>query len=512
MSPAPNPQPQAPGTVFLVGAGPGDPGLLTVRAADLLKRCSCVVHDQLVNPALLALAPADAERHDVGKRGGESSTAQETINALLLEVARRHRLVVRLKGGDPFLFGRGGEEAQALREAGIPFAVVPGVTSGIAVPAYAGIPITHRAAASAVAFATGHRLPGKDDAPHWAALARVETIVLYMGMHRLAEIAEALIANGRAAGTPAAVVQWGTYARQRVAEGTLADIAARAAAAGLGAPAIAVIGDVVRYRERIRWFDNRPLFGRRVVVTRAREQASGLAALLADAGAEVVECPLVRQAPPESWGQLDLALAGLAAFTWVAFTSANAVDAVMGRLRALGRDARAFAGCRIAAVGEATDRALGAHGLRADLVPASFSGAELAREILQASPVRPVVLLPQADNAAPALREALVRGGAEVSPVTAYRNLPVAPMVDLVAERPDAVCFASSGTAERFAAALGDGVAALRIAGCRFYAIGPETAATMATLGLAAARIAPAATVAALAETVVADLGTTTDG
>ena len=496
-----------PGTVHLVGAGPGDPGLLTVRAAEVLRACDACVYDYLVNPAILNLLPAGAARHFVGKRGGQESCTQDEINAKLVLLAGQHRRIVRLKGGDPFLFGRGGEEADALAAAGIPFSVVPGVTSGIAVPAYAGIPITHRAASSAVLFATGHRTPGKDDDLHWDALARVETLVLYMGMHKLDEICASLIGHGRDADTPVAVIQWGTYPHQRVAEGTLATIAGIARAEGLGAPAITVVGEVVRYRERIRWFDTRPLFGRTVVVTRSREQASELAALLGDAGARVIEYPLLRPAPPAAWDALDARLADLASFDWIAFTSANAVAFTLGRLRELGRDARALAPCRIAAVGAATDRALAGHGLRADLVPETFAGTDLAKEILRAGPDRPRVLLPQADQAAPGLREQLAAAGATVMAVIAYRNLPEQPSIDLAAERPDAVCFASSATAERFVAALGaTAVGEMATAGCRWYAIGPETAAGMRRVGIEPSAIANEASVAALAATAIADL------
>ncbi|MBN8526853.1 MAG: uroporphyrinogen-III C-methyltransferase, partial [Planctomycetes bacterium] len=272
--------------VALLGAGPGDPGLLTVRAAELIGRADCIIHDYLVGPRILALVPASAVVHNVGKRGHDTSKSQASINELLVDCARRHRRVVRLKGGDPFVFGRGGEEAQVLAAAGIAFEIVPGITSGIAVPAYAGIPITHRAASASVAFVAGHLQdgPGVD----WAAFARVETLVLYMGMQHLAEHCAALIAHGRAPDTPAASIQWGTLPRQRCVVGTLATLPQLTREAGLGAPAITVVGDVVRYRETISWFDNRPLWGRRVLVTRAAEQGGRLAAAIEDLGAEAV--------------------------------------------------------------------------------------------------------------------------------------------------------------------------------------------------------------------------------
>ncbi len=501
------------GTVYLVGAGPGDPGLLTVRGAELVARCDCVVYDYLVNPAILAAVPADAARHFVGKRGGAASCTQDEINQRLIALAHQHRRVLRLKGGDPFLFGRGGEEAAALAEAGIPFAVVPGVTAGIGVPAYAGIPVTHRAASSVVAFATGHQQAGYDPDLDWRSLAHIETIVLYMGMHKLAENCAQLIAHGRAATTPACAIQWGTYARQRVVTGTLATLPALAKEAGLGAPAITVVGDVVGYRDRIRWFDNRPLSGRRIAVTRAREQASALAAQLGEHGAEVVELPLARYEPPADWLVVDAALARLEHFDWVAFTSANAVRFLWGRLRAQGRDARAFAGVRIAAVGPATAAALAECGLQADLVPVDASAAGLGRSLQEAgypcvgnippTPALPRVLLPQADNARPELAAWLTNAGCPVTAVTVYRAvaLPVADPGPL-----DAVTFASSATVERFLAGLGEAaIAALLAAGCRFYAIGPQTAATLRERGLPVAGMAEEASVDGLVQTVVRD-------
>lgn len=497
-----------PGTVYLVGAGPGDPGLLTCRGRELIAGCDCLVHDWLVNPLITALAPEGAERHDVGKRGGAESTSQERINELLVRLARTHRRIVRLKGGDPFLFGRGGEEAAALADAGIPFEVVPGVTSGTGVPAYAGIPITHRAASSAVAFVTGHRKAGEAGDIDWSTFARIETLVLYMGMHRLAENCAALIAHGRDAATPAAAIQWGTYPRQRVVVGTLATLPGLVAEAGLGAPAITVVGEVVRWRERIRWFDHpasRPLFGRRVLVTRARDQASALAAQLRALGADVVEAPVARFAPPEDVSALDAALGDLAGTAWTAFTSANAVRFTWERLRALGRDARAFGSCRIAAIGAATAHALAARGVSADLLPATADAEGLAAALTAASPPGRI-LLPQADNARVALARALSAAGWQVRAVTAYRAVPLVPDI-AAAERFDAVTVASSATAERLVRVLGaDGLARLLASGTRFYAIGPQTAAAMSALGMPPAATASDASVAGLVVAVAGDL------
>lgn len=496
-----------PGTVFLAGAGPGDPGLLTLRAAELLTDCDCVVHDYLVNPAILARIPAHVERHFVGKRGGRASASQDDINRMLIELAQKHRRVLRLKGGDPFLFGRGGEEAAALAEAGVPFEVVPGVTSGIGVPAYAGIPVTHRAASSVVAFATGHQAKGETEDLDWAGLAKIETVVLYMGMHKLAQNCASLIAHGRAADTPACAIQWGSYARQRVVVGTLATLPQLALDAKLGAPAITVIGEVVRYRDKIRWFDNRPLSGRRVVVTRSREQASDLSDLLGRVGAEVVEAPVARQEPPLSYDDLDANLRALRSFRWIAFTSANTVRFTWDRLRALGLDARVFANTRIAAIGPTTAALLASHGLVADLVPQHYDAASLAKALVVRESLPPSVLLPQADNAKPILRDHLRQAGCTVTTAIAYRTVPEPFVLD--PELPvDAVTFASSATVERFVAGLGkERIAALTAAGCRYYAIGPQTGATMTANGLAIAATAEEATIPALVQAVVRDLG-----
>lgn len=493
-------------TVHLVGAGPGDPGLLTLRGAELLRSCDAVVHDYLVSAPILALVAPDAERHYVGKRGGADSCKQEDINALLVRLGKVHHRVVRLKGGDPFLFGRGGEEAMALAEAGVPFTVVPGITSGIGAPAYAGIPVTHRAASSAVAFVTGHQqhAPGEPEPLFdWSSVVHVETLVLYMGMHRLEQNAAALIAHGRAATTPVACIQWGTRANQRTVTGTLATIAAEAKAAGIGAPAIVVIGDVVNYRRHIQWFDNRPLSGKRIAVTRAREQASALSAALAERGATVVEIPLGRVAPPVDPAPLAAALAQPSRFPWLAFTSANAVKAVADHLEATGRDTRALAGCRIAAVGHATAAALRQHlALRADLVPATEDAPHLAQALIATGAPGPV-LLPQAENARPELAAALRAATWAVTTAVAYRIEALPAPTDLDPATLDAVTLASAASAERFVAALGDRRPSLT---ARIYAIGPRTSEACAALGLTVAAVAPTPDPEALAEAVARDL------
>ncbi len=365
------------GTVYLVGAGPGDPELITVAGLAALRRADVVVYDRLAPPALLREAKPEALLIDAGKAAGAHTLSQEAINTLLIEHARAGRTVVRLKGGDPFLFGRGGEEALALRRAGIPFRVVPGVTSAIAAPACAGIPVTHRGVAGSVLIATGHEAADGPGASYdWAALARAaDTLVFLMGVERLPTIVERLLAAGRPAEQPAALIRWGSTPEQEVVTATLGTIAARARERGIRPPAALVVGEVVRLREELAWLEELPLFGARVLVTRAREQASGLAARLRALGAVPLEFPAIACAPLEDPAPLDAALATLPEQDWVVFTSQNGVTAAWERLTALGRDARAFGAAKVCAIGPATAAALAARGIRADLVPETFTTA-----------------------------------------------------------------------------------------------------------------------------------------
>ncbi|MFQ6098421.1 MAG: uroporphyrinogen-III C-methyltransferase, partial [Armatimonadota bacterium] len=316
------------GIVYLVGAGPGDPGLITLKGAECIRRADVIVMDRLASRALLRHARTDAEVLYVGKEAGRHTLPQEQINETLVSLASTGKVVVRLKGGDPFVFGRGGEEAQALAQAGVRFEVVPGVTSAVAGPAYAGIPVTHRRSASSLVIATGHEEPGKpQSAVDYAALARAgDTLVLLMGMGRLREIAAQLTANGRDPTTPVALVRWGTTPRQEVLTGTLADIADRAKAESFGPPAVIVVGRVVDLRESLRWFDVRPLFGKRIVVTRSRSQASALVEQLAAQGADPIEFPVIKTLPPQDFGPLDDAIRSLHGYDWIVFASPNAVD------------------------------------------------------------------------------------------------------------------------------------------------------------------------------------------
>ncbi len=484
----------APPLVYLVGAGPGDPGLITRRGIECLAAADVVVYDHLAAPELLRHAPAGAEKIYVGKQAGDHTLAQAEINRLLVERARAGKTVVRLKGGDPFVFGRGGEEAEALAEAGIAFEVVPGVTSAVAAPAYAGIPLSHRRLTATIAFVTGHEDPAKPESGiDWAALARgIGTLVFFMGVKTLPAIASALIGHGRDPQTPAAVVRWGTTPRQRTVTGTLADIAERARQAGVRPPALVVIGEVVRLRERLNWFERRPLFGRRIVVTRAREQASDLARRLSALGAECLETPAIRIAPPEDFGQLDGAIAALSSTDWVVFTSPNGVDFFFERLEAAGRDARALAGVKAAAIGPATAARLKSRGIVSDLVPETFR-AEAVVEAFRREPMAGrVVLLPRAAGARPVLPRELAAMGAVVREVDAYRTLPEptdpAELVARLEERAvDLVTFTSSSTVTHFLALLPPARREALLAGVPCACIGPITAETARRAGLTVA-------------------------
>ncbi|HEX8243093.1 MAG TPA: uroporphyrinogen-III C-methyltransferase [Longimicrobium sp.] len=475
------------GTVYLVGAGPGDPGLLTVRAAELLERADVLVYDALAAPEIVERA-AKAERIFAGKRGGRKNVlSQDEISALLVDLAGKHQTVVRLKGGDPFVFGRGGEEALALAAAGIPFEVVPGVTAGVAGPAYAGIPVTHRGLSTSVTLITGHEDPEKGTTDvDWEFLAKgTGTLVFYMSVGRMEENFARLVAAGRSPDTPAAAVEWGTYPRQRTVAGTLSTLPEIVRAAGIGAPSVVIVGDVVSLRERLAWFDRRPLSGRRIVVTRARAQASDLAAALEELGAEVVQLPVIRIADPEDPAPLRQAAECAGGFDWIVFTSVNGVSRFFSVLGETGRDARALAGVRVCAIGPATAAEAAKHGIRADLVPGEFV-AEAAVEALAAAGVTGKrILLPRAEVARAVLPDGLRARGAEVVEVTAYRTVQDGAGADEVRRRLEAgeidlVTFTASSTVRNFAELAGASAGAARVA-----SIGPVTSATVRELGMA---------------------------
>ena len=489
------PTPSTPGKVYLVGAGPGDPGLITLRGKYLLERAEVLIYDYLANKRLLRYAPANAELVYAGKRGGLQHThTQEQINQLLIDHARRGKMVVRLKGGDPFIFGRGGEEAEALFNAGIPFEVVPGVTSATAAATYAGIPITHRAYTASVSFLTGHEDPSKESSNiDWAGLAPGDgTLVIYMGIKNLPVIAENLLKHGRAATTPVAVVRWASTPEQRSVVGTLADIVEKVRAADIKPPALIVIGEVVRLREKIDWFEKRPLFGKRIVVTRTREQASELVAQLEEVGAECLEYSTINVEPLESYALLDEELERINEYHWLVFTSLNGVRYFFERLFAKGMDARNLKGPSIAVVGRSTANLLRQYGLRADLVPQQFTAEGLAEALLNTGVGGRNILIARAKAGREILPETLRGAGGQVMVVPVYQNTPppgarAALLADLAAGRIDAVTFTSSSTVKNFLDMIGaashEELAKL-LQGVRIAAIGPITGKTVSDYGL----------------------------
>jgi uroporphyrinogen III methyltransferase/synthase len=455
-----------------------------------LASADVVVYDYLANPALLAHAPPGAERVYVGKKAGSHTLTQSEINALLIERGAAGQRVARLKGGDPFVFGRGGEEALALVEAGLPYEVVPGVTSAVSAPAYAGIPVTHRGLATSFAVITGHEDPTKvKSAVNWSQLATgVDTLVFLMGVGNLRAIVEQLVAHGRSADTPVALVRWGTKPDQQTVSGTLADITEKVEAAGLRPPAVTIVGAVVGLREHLRWFEKRPLFGQRVLVTRTRKQASALSAWLRALGAEAIELPTIRIMPPDDWVPLDATIADLSSFDWIVFTSVNGVGYFWARLETAGLDARALHGIRVGAIGPATAAELQAHGLRADYVPAEYVAEAVAAGLGDVKGLR--VLLPRADIARPALADLLCQGGADVVEVAAYRNLKPETDPDklgsLLADV-TVVTFTSSSTVRNLAEMARDAGLDLpqALAHATVACIGPITAETARKLDLA---------------------------
>lgn len=503
----------ATGIVYLVGAGPGDPGLLTVRGRELLARCDVIASDALANPAIVAsarLVNPGVEVHDVGKRGGRGESAsQDAINALLIRLARDGKRVVRLKGGDPLVFGRGSEEAQALAAAGIAFELVPGVTAGVAAPAYAGIPVTHRGVATSVTFVTGHEDPSKADTQtDWAALARAGgTIVLYMGVKTLPRIAAALVAGGMSRDTPAAAVEWGTHPRQRTVTATVSTLTDAVARAGLGAPVITVIGAVVTLREELAWFDRLPLFGRRVVVTRASAQATGLRDALSALGAEVLELPALRVEPLDA-APLAAAVRRLADYRWVVLTSQNAVAILWESLRAAGLDARALAGARIACVGKSTSDALLARGLAADVVPARFVAEAVLDALAARADVRGArVLYVAAEGARDVLPRGLVALDCTVDVVRAYRTVSddegaEALQASLARGEVDVATFASASAVRGYLDAVGGELARRAPA----VSIGPVTSEAVRAAGMTLAAEAGEASMEALVAAVVATM------
>lgn len=493
------------GKVYLIGAGPGDPGLLTLKGRDCLARADVIVYDRLADPRILGWGREDAEKIYVGKASSHHTMKQEDICQLLAKLAAEGKTVARLKGGDSFVFGRGGEEALLLREKGLPFEFVPGITSAIAVPEYAGIPVTHRKVAASFAVITGHEDPTR---PHsginWKGLATgVDTLIFLMGVENLKNITARLVENGRPADTPAALVRWGTHPEQRTLVTTLGNAYDDVQKAQLKPPAIFIVGNVVRLRDQLNWFETKPLFGKTFVVTRARAQASSLTKRLEEEGAAVLEVPAIRITDPEDYAPLDNAIDHLAQYRWVLFTSANGVDRFFERLAAHGKDARAFAPCKIGAIGSATADTLDAYGIRADLVPATYKAEDLTEALLPLLQKGDKVLLARAARARNVLPDALRAAGAGVDVVAVYRTAADCGNKDeLVAALKngtvDCVTFTSSSTVTNLLDALGTEKGLLD--SVTLAAIGPITAQTCKKQGLFPAVMAEKYTIDGLVE------------
>jgi uroporphyrinogen III methyltransferase/synthase len=501
------------GIVYLVGAGPGDPGLITLRGLERLQAADVVVYDRLVAPQLLAQASRGATLVDVGKSSQGNSASQDEINRLLYEHASAGKAVCRLKGGDPFLLGRGGEEASYLAERGIAFEVVPGVTSAIAVPAYAGIPVTDRRFASVVAIATGHEDPERESRRvDWARLGQSsDTIVVLMGAANIEVITKAMIAGGRDRGTPAAVIERGTTSSQRTVAGALADIARRAKEEGIAAPAVLVVGDVVRLSESLAWFERKALFGLRVLVTRPVGQEEELGRLLREQGAEPVYAPSIEIRGIEASAELVRELAAKE-WDWIIFTSSNGVRHSLRQLQAAGLDVRAMGKARLAAIGSGTARALAALGLSVAFVPARYTSAALGVSLPE--PVRGArILIPRAAQAPRDLPDALAERGAQVTEWPVYETIPAAMDKEALAKefaegRIDAVALTSSSTARSLAAAAG----AEALAKVDLVCIGPVTAQAVRALGLEPAVVAEEHTTAGLVRAMVETVASRREG
>ena len=499
------------GKVYLIGAGPGDPGLFTLKGKRCLEEADVVVYDYLANPRLLRHAKPGAEIVYVGKQAGQHTLPQEEIGRLLVARAAEGKVVARLKGGDPFIFGRGGEEAEELAAARIPFEVVPGVTAAVAAPAYAGIPLTHRDFTSTVAFVTGHEDPTKEETGvAWDKIATgIGTLVFFMGVGQLAEIAAKLTRHGRSPSTPAAVIRWGTRAEQEVVTGTLADLPDKCR--GMKPPALIVVGEVVALREKLRWFEGLPLAGKRILITRAREQASGFAAVLEAAGAEVVEFPTIVIIPPETWAPLDAAIGKLREYRCVIFTSRNGVRSFWERLQVAGRDVRDLSGITVCAIGPATAAALLSLGIRADVVPAEFKAEALVEAVGAVGGAEGLqgfrVLLARAAEAREVIPEELTRRGAEVDVVPAYRTVKSTPDTEGIRAmlrdgKIHAVTFTSSSTVKHFLDLVGEESREL-LKGVVIASIGPITAETAARHGIVSHIVPGNYTIPALTDALV---------
>ena len=496
--------------VYLVGAGPGDEGLITVKGRQCIEKSDVIIYDYLASPTLLKHAPKTAEKIYVGKKGGDHTLSQDEINALILEKAKANSIVCRLKGGDPFIFGRGGEEAEILAAKGIPFEIVPGVTSAIAAAAYAGIPLTHRKLTATLAFITGHEDPHKEESNiDWESLAKgIGTLVFFMGVKNLPDITQKLIANGKSPETPVALIRWGTTPGQVTVTGTLDNIAEEVKQAGLKAPAIIVIGEVVNLRQTLKWYENRPLLGKRIVVTRAREQASNLVEKLAGLGADCLEYPTIKIVPAADDKPLREAIVRLPKYKWIVFTSVNGVKYFFDQLFEMGKDARALGHLSTAAIGPATAERLLAYGIKSDIIPENYRAESVVDAFRKHDLKGQKILLPRAKDARPVLPVELRKMGAEIDEIPVYLTEKVQNNADQLIEQLesktiDMITFTSSSTVRNFKALVPTERFKKLMDGITIAAIGPITEDTAKDLDFDVHITAESYTIPGLCEAIV---------
>ena len=496
--------------VYLVGAGPGDPGLITIRGKQCIENADVIIYDYLASPALLKYAQKQAEIIYVGKKGGDHTLSQDKINALIVEKAKTGVTVCRLKGGDPFIFGRGGEEAEILVSNSIPFEVVPGVTSAIAAAAYAGIPLTHRKLTATLAFITGHEDPSKKESTiDWPSLARgFGTLVFFMGVKNLPEITQKLIDNGRSPQTPVALIRWGTTPSQTTVTGTLENISQRAKKADLKPPAIIVVGEVVQLRNTLKWFEKRPLLGKRIVVTRARQQASDLVRRLSDLGAECLEYPTIKVVPANDAAPLDDAVQNLSTYDWILFTSVNGVKFFFEHLFAMDKDVRALSHLNTAAIGPATAEKMFEYGLKSDIIPQNYRAEAVVDAFRKIKLEGKKILLPRAKEARPVLPVELRKMGAEVDEVAAYLTEKARADTDQLIKRlrektVDLVTFTSSSTVQNFKDLLPPENFKQLTKGITIASIGPITTETAIEYGFEVPITAESYTIPGLCDAIV---------
>jgi len=493
------------GKVYIIGAGPGDPGLITVKGLRCLKEADVIIYDHLVNEEIIRQAKVSSRLIYAGKKGGAHTLPQEEINRRLVEEAKQGNIVARVKGGDPFIFGRGGEEAEILVKEEIPFEVIPGVSSAIAVPAYAGIPLTHRGYTSTLAFVTGHEDPTKDESDiDWETLAGIGTIVFLMGVKNLRSITSNLMVYGKEGDTPAALIRWGTTEDQETLTGALSDIARIAEDRKFSPPVILVVGNVVALRNTLNWFETKPLFGKGIVITRPESQAEEFAGLLHAEGARVIHFPTIKIVPPESYDGLDQAISQIAQYQWIIFTSANGVSFLLARLRALGRDIRDLKDIRICAIGPATAATIEKLGIRVDLVPDEYISEGVVREFEKFNINGSRILLPRAEIARDVIPDGLAKLGAKVNVVNTYRTVNSGKKKSelesfMMEGKVDVITFTSPSTVTNFMEIMGRNYVIppqVKIA-----CIGPVTAAAVKRAGLPVDIIQERYTIPGLVET-----------